>query len=99
MAPPMAKIFILRVDSMKKLIEVNGEGLEGLLGANITLLCVNYFYTGKLVGVNDTCVKLECPSIVYETGAWDAKSWQDAQELPGDLYVQTAAIESFGVLK
>lgn len=86
---------------MKKLIEeVQGEGLEALLGEQVTLLCVNYFYTGKLVGVNTTCVKLEEPKIVYETGAWDKKDWADAQSLNTQyLYVQTAAIESFGVLK
>ena len=55
---------------MKKLVEVSDEGLEGLIGERVTLLCVNYFYTGDLVGVNDTCVLLENPAIVYETGDW-----------------------------
>ena len=85
---------------MKKIVEVADEGLEALLGETVTLLCVNYFYTGKLVGVNDTCVKLENPSIIYETGPWSEKSWQDAQSLNVDYhYVCTQAIESFGVLK
>jgi hypothetical protein len=84
---------------MKKLIEVNDEGLEGLLGETVTLFCMNYFYTGKLTGVNDSCVKLEDPSIVYETGEWSKKDWSDAQKLPGDIYVQCAAIESFGIMK
>ncbi len=84
---------------MKKIVEVSDEGLEGLLGEVVTLLCVNYFYTGKLVGVNETCVKLDNPSIIYETGEWSSKSWKDAQALPGSIYVQTAAIEAFGVLK
>ena len=84
---------------MRKLVEVSDEGLEGLLGEVVTLLCVNYFYTGTLVGVNDTCVKLESPKIVYETGPWSNKEWSDAQPLPGDIYVQTSAIEAFGVLK
>ena len=84
---------------MKKIVEVSDEGFEGLLGEKVTLFCMNYFYTGKLVGVNNTCVKLEDPQIVYETGDWSSKGWQDAQSLPGDLYVQCAAIESFGVMK
>ena len=84
---------------MKKIVEVSDEGLEGLLGETVTLLCMNYFYTGKLIGVNSTCVKLEGPSIVYETGEWSSKSWKDAQKLPGDIYVQIAAIEAFGLLK
>ena len=47
---------------MKKLVkveEVQGEGLVGLMGENVTLFCMNYIYTGRLVGVNDTFVKLE----------------------------------------
>ena len=84
---------------MRKIVEVSDEGLEGLLGETVTLLCINYFYTGRLVGVNDSCVKLEGPKIVYETGEWSSKSWKDAQALPGDIYVQVAAIEAFGVLK
>lgn len=84
---------------MRKIIDVSDEGFEGLLGDTVTLFCVNYFYTGKLIGVNDTCVKLEDPSIIYETGEWSSKNWKDAQRLPGDIYVQVAAIESFGVMK
>jgi len=85
---------------MKKLIEVSDEGMEGLMGEVVTLLCMNYFYTGKLTGVNDSCVQLTNPSIVYETGSWADKDWSDAQSLPCEvLYVNTAAIESYGVLK
>ena len=84
---------------MKKLIEVSDEGLEGLLGEVVTFLCMNYFYTGKLVGVNETCVKLESAKLIYETGPWTDKSWKDAQQLPGDIYIQVSAIEAFGVIK
>ena len=86
---------------MKKLVELDeSEGLQKLMGERVTLLCCNYFYTGKLIGVNDSCVLLQNPAIVYETGDWDKKEWADAQNLPcSEIYVQTAAIESFGVLK
>jgi hypothetical protein len=88
---------------MKKLanvVEVAGEGLEKLLGEKVTLFCMNYIYTGKLAGVNSTCVLLEDAAIVYETGAFTEKNWKDAQKLPnGEWYVQTATIESFGILK
>ena len=54
---------------MKALVvQKDGEGLEALMGQRITLFCMNYIYTGKLVGVNATCVKLSDPAIVYETG-------------------------------
>ena len=88
---------------MKKLIEVvevEGDGLEGLLGQNILVLCENYFYTGKLVGVNKTFIKLESPSIVYETGAWTTKGYTDSQKLPvNEWFVERTAIESYGMSK
>ena len=84
---------------MKKLVEVSDEGLEGLMGERITLFCLNYIYTGKLTGVNKTCVLLEDAAIVYETGELTSERWKDAQKFPNDWYVSTSAIESFGVLK
>ena len=88
---------------MKKLqtvVEVEGEGLLALLGEQVLLMCVNYSYVGKLIGVNDTCVQLENPGIVYETGEWSATKYKDAQALPVKTwYVGTQAIESFGVGK
>ena len=84
---------------MKKIVEVSDEGLEGLLGETVTLLCMNYFYTGTLSGVNKTCVRLDDPKIVYDTGEWSNKDWADAQSLPTPLYVQVASVEAFGVMK
>lgn len=86
---------------MKILVdEKDQEGLEALMGETITVFCMCYFYTGKLVGVNSTCIKLQDPYIVYETGSFTEKGWKDAQKLPQKYwYVQTSAIESFGVMK
>lgn len=88
---------------MKKLvsvIEVEGEGLTALLGEQVLLFCMNYFYTGKLVGVNQTCVQLENASIVYETGKLDSKKFQVQEALPCKTwYVATSAIESYGALR
>jgi len=82
-----------------EVIEVATEGFISLLGKTVTLFCANYIYTGKLIGVNDTCVKLQNPKIVYETGAFSEKDWKDAQSLPNDLYVMQGLIESFTILK
>jgi hypothetical protein len=85
---------------MKMVIqEVKGEGLEALLGKRVTLFCSAYIYSGDLVGVNDTCVKLANAAIVYETGAFSDKTWKDAQPLPNDWYVALQSIESFGIMK
>jgi len=85
---------------MKVLVnEVENEGLDSLLGQTVTLWCGVYIYTGKLVGVNSTCVKLENAMIVYETGEFTSKTWKVAQSLGTDSwYVQVQAIESFGVM-
>jgi len=88
---------------MKKIVEVTevqGEGLEALLGQNVLIFCLNYIYTGKLTGVNETCVLLESPAIVYETGPYNQPGYKDAQLLHcAHWYVQRTAIESFGVSK
>lgn len=85
---------------MKKLVEIEGSGLESLIGEVITLFCCRYIYTGKLTGVSDDCVELSDPSIVYETGPFDKKGWQDAQRLPHKTwFVSRESIESFGVMK
>ena len=84
---------------MKKFVEtqiVDKEGLEALACKNVLLFCLNYIYTGKLVGVNDKFVLLENPKIVYLTGAFTAGKFEDAQALPFNQYVMISAIESFG---
>lgn len=83
---------------MKKVVqvqEVDGEGLEALMDKQVLIFCMSYIYTGRLVGVNKTCVLLDNPAIVYETGAFDKTTFTDAQKLPNQHYVQISAIESF----
>jgi len=85
---------------MKKLIEEEeNEGLIKLMGERVTFFCLNYIYTGKLVGVNDQFLKLEDAAIVYETGGFSDKEWKDAQKLPRPVYIMIATVESFSVLK
>ena len=82
---------------MKKIInvvEVEGEGLQALMGEKVILFCMNYFYAGTLVGVNTDCVLLEDAGIVYETGNFDDKSWKDFQKI-GSVYVRIPSIEAF----
>jgi hypothetical protein len=85
---------------MKKIVtvqEVEGEGLVALIGQNVQLWCLNYIYSGKLVGVNDKVVCLENAGVVYETGELMGK-FKDFQSLPGkEWFVMTGVIESFGL--
>lgn len=86
---------------MKKLItEEENEGLLSLLGQTITVMGAVYFYTGKLVGVDETCIKIENPKIIFETGPYTDKEWKNAESLNVKYwYVKLDMIESFGVLK
>jgi len=83
----------------REVVEVSGEGLESFLGKKIIVYCMNYIYTGELEGVNSTCIKLRNPFIVYETGAHSANSYKDSQSISSPHYIQTSAIESFGLGK
>ena len=84
---------------LKEVIEVEDEGLISLMGEIVTFFCLNYIYTGKLAGVNETCVLLEDPKIVYETGSFAETSWKDAQSLPDNIYISMNCIEAFGKVK
>ena len=86
---------------MKKLIkEDENECLLKLLGEKVTIFTSGYFYTGILSGVNDVCIKLDQPSIVYETGKFSNPEWENCQSLCVDSwYINIPAIESFGLLK
>ena len=85
---------------MKVLVEtkeVEKEGFLSLLGKNVEIFCGVYIYAGKLVGVNDTCVKLANPHLVYETGGFLDKKYKDAQPMGRTFhYVAATLIESFG---
>ena len=76
-----------------------GTGFDTLLNKVITIFSLNYIYTGKLIEINDSCILLDSPSIIYETGEFSAKEWKDAERLPNQLYVQLNCIESFGIVK
>lgn len=82
---------------MKWLVEVNGDGLESLMGENVTVWCECYIYAGKLIGVNDNEILLDDAKVVYETGHLNEPGFKDAQDLGRQWYVRTAKIESYGV--
>ena len=88
---------------MKKLVEiqtVENEGMMKLIGKRVTFFCLNYIYVGELIGVNETCVLLKNPAIVYETGSFTDKTYKDVQSLNvPEFYIQKNCVESFGVLK
>lgn len=89
-----------KVVIQKASIEDNeNEGLMALLGQKVILFCANYIYSGKLIGVNRSCIKLEDAHIVFETGAFTDSKYKDAQKIAAEHYIQTSAIESFGVGK
>lgn len=85
---------------MKRIVEMKEGpgGLESLLGIEVIVMCQNYFYAGKLTGINTDSIELTSPTLVLETGWGNEKRYE--QKLPGTVwYVQMTAIESFGVSK
>ena len=81
-----------------EIVEVEGEGLEKLLGQNVLIMCMNYSYAGKLIGVNKTFVLLEDAGIVFETGPFGDAKFKDFQKFPvKEWHVSTGAIESYGL--
>jgi O-phosphoseryl-tRNA(Cys) synthetase len=79
-----------------EVIEVENEGFISLLGQQVEIRCNVYIYAGTLVGVNQTCVKLDNAAIVYETGAFTDAKYKDAQKIGDGQYVSMNLIESFG---
>ena len=84
---------------LREVAEVSGEGFESLLGQTVTIFALNYIWAGKLVGVNETQVKLENVHIVYETGSFTEPKYKDAQKVPCAMYFRLSAIEAYGVVK
>jgi hypothetical protein len=79
-----------------QLTEVEREGLLALIGKKVLVMCMSYFYTGELIGVNDACIKLKDCYQVLETGSHKDVKFKDAQWIGDNWYIQTSAIESFG---
>ncbi len=84
---------------MAKGEKIENKGLVGLMDKRVTFFCANYIYRGVLIGIADDSVKLAKAQVVYETGPFDKKEWQDAQSIGGDWYVARGAIESYGLTK
>ena len=81
-----------------KPVEVQGDGLESLLGEMVQLWCLNYIYSGKLIGVNTNDVVLEDAVVVYETGKMTDKQFKFAEPVASkELFVRTAVIESYSL--
>jgi hypothetical protein len=85
-----------------EVVEVEAEGFFALMGKRITMYALDGFiYTGDLVGVNDSFIKLSMAAQVFETGPFGDKTWKDAQKFPGDgiVYIPSSAYGPFMILK
>lgn len=104
------KKLVVTPKKVEKVVEVVTEnnvevvdsegGPVTMLGETVYVACTSYAYTGTLTGVNDKYLELTNPSIVYETGAWTAPDWKDAQRLPTDkCNLLLSQVESIFVVK
>jgi len=89
------------MSKVRRVVEVDEiSGYELYLGKIITIFCCRYIYTGLLEAVNDTQVTLRDASIVYQTGAFNDKSWGNAEKLPKELWhIAKSSVESYGLMK
>lgn len=69
------------VENVTEVVEESGGPLV-LLGKTVYVSCTSYAFTGKLTGVNDKFIEVDDPEIVYETGAWSAKTFKGTEKLP-----------------
>jgi hypothetical protein len=86
------------IEQKSEIVETEG-GMITLLGKQVLFHCMNYNYTGKLIGVNLTCVELEDPSVVFETGSYNAKEIKLSEKLPNNLFINISTIEAFWEVK
>jgi hypothetical protein len=84
---------------MRKLIDDNTKGIDRFMGERITLFCCRFYYTGKLIAIDDHDLELEDCGIVYETGELDDAEWKDYKKLPNNWFVARQSVESYGILK
>jgi hypothetical protein len=85
---------------MKQIIEANDSMIiESFLGKYVTIFCMRYIYTGKVLKIDAKHLVLGECKIVYETGGFETNTWKDAQSLGvNEWVVALDAIEGFGVL-
>jgi|SRR5271166_68539 len=97
MAEAKAKIEA-ELSSTSEVKEASG-GWELLLNKKVLILCVGYFYVGKLTGVNDEFVELENAFVLYYAEDFSPAKWkkENMDKLPGKKWnVQLGSVESFG---
>lgn len=96
---PLLKGFaVLKSAPTVPVIEVVNSGLISLLGQSVLIYCTSFIYYGTLSGVNNDCIELSNPYIVYDTGPHNAKTFTDAQKIQSETwFVNRAQIESFGL--
>jgi hypothetical protein len=88
---------------MKRIVqvqEIEGDGLEALLGKKVTIWCLNYIYAGTLTRVNKEDIILTEPKLVYDTGKLTEAGFTTVENLPAKEWrVRTSCIESYGEME
>ena len=75
------------------------QGFSSLIGEVITVYCCRHIYHGKLIEEGESYIKLEDPSIVYETGSYNETEFKDKQSLCVKTWnISKVSVEGFGIL-
>jgi hypothetical protein len=75
------------------------NNFENYINERITLFCANYIYSGRLSKISNGWLTLAEAGIVYETGPFESKEWQDYQALPHPIHINVNSVESLMILK
>ena len=75
--PKTVERVVEKVTEMTNQVSEQEDGFVTALGKTVVIHCMNYIYSGKLIGVNGTCLKLEEAGVVFETGSYGSKEFKD----------------------
>ena len=88
-----------RVYGKITLKKIDNYGYSSLIGENITVFCCRYIYHGKLIEEGKSFIKIQSPSIVYETGCFTENNFKDIQSMNTKTFsINKDSVESFGIL-
>jgi len=69
------------------------EYLETFVGQPIAVLCMRYWYRGRLTKIGDGFIVLSEANAVEQTGSASSQEPSQEDAIPSDVFIKTMAIE------
>lgn len=81
---------------MKTICNTDTDALSSLLGENIVVRSVTFYYTGKLAGYDDKFLVLDDAAWIADTGRWSrflaGDQANEVEPYPGRCYVALGGV-------